>query len=169
MPDRVRDHVGVRAAAVGLGVIPPRALHSDEDVALLASLARGASVVVEIGVYEGASALVLCRELGPDSELHLIDPFGEQPGALRRGWAATEWATRRAVRRACRGPAPRVVWHVAFSADVARAWDGGPVELVFVDGDHLEPGGWGLHLVEALTDRWGVYEGSTHVWFEIER
>ncbi len=32
-----------------------------------------------------------------------------------------------------------------------------------------EPGGWGLHLVEALTDRWGVYEGSTHVWFEIER
>jgi anti-sigma regulatory factor (Ser/Thr protein kinase) len=32
-----------------------------------------------------------------------------------------------------------------------------------------EPGGWGLHLVEALTDRWGVYEGSTHVWFEIDR
>jgi len=32
-----------------------------------------------------------------------------------------------------------------------------------------EPGGWGLHLVEELTDRWGVYEGSTHVWFEIER
>jgi anti-sigma regulatory factor (Ser/Thr protein kinase) len=32
-----------------------------------------------------------------------------------------------------------------------------------------EPGGWGLHLVEALTDRWGVYEGSTHVWFEIRR
>ncbi len=32
-----------------------------------------------------------------------------------------------------------------------------------------EPGGWGLHLVEALTSRWGVYEGSTHVWFEIDR
>ena len=32
-----------------------------------------------------------------------------------------------------------------------------------------EPGGWGLHLVEALTDRWGVFEGSTHVWFEIDR
>ena len=32
-----------------------------------------------------------------------------------------------------------------------------------------EPGGWGLHLVEALTDRWGIYEGSTHVWFEIDR
>ena len=30
-------------------------------------------------------------------------------------------------------------------------------------------GGWGLHLVETLADNWGVHEGSTHVWFEIER
>jgi anti-sigma regulatory factor (Ser/Thr protein kinase) len=29
-------------------------------------------------------------------------------------------------------------------------------------------GGWGLHLVERLTDRWGTHEGSTHVWFEID-
>ena len=32
-----------------------------------------------------------------------------------------------------------------------------------------EPGGWGLHLVETLSDRWGVHAGSTHVWFEISR
>jgi anti-sigma regulatory factor (Ser/Thr protein kinase) len=35
--------------------------------------------------------------------------------------------------------------------------------------DDLEKvGGWGLHLVEQLTTQWGTYEGSTHVWFEIE-
>jgi anti-sigma regulatory factor (Ser/Thr protein kinase) len=28
-------------------------------------------------------------------------------------------------------------------------------------------GGWGLHLVETLSRRWGVREGSTHVWFEL--
>jgi anti-sigma regulatory factor (Ser/Thr protein kinase) len=28
-------------------------------------------------------------------------------------------------------------------------------------------GGWGLHLVEQLSDTWGVREGSTHVWFEL--
>jgi len=28
-------------------------------------------------------------------------------------------------------------------------------------------GGWGLHLVEQVAQRWGVEEGSTHVWFEI--
>lgn len=27
-------------------------------------------------------------------------------------------------------------------------------------------GGYGLHLVDRLSDRWAVYEGSTHVWFE---
>ena len=35
--------------------------------------------------------------------------------------------------------------------------------------DDLEKvGGWGLHLTEHLTSRWGTYEGSTHVWFEID-
>jgi len=37
------------------------------------------------------------------------------------------------------------------------------------DRPKTEPGGWGLHMVEALTKRWGVREGSTHVWFEIDR
>ena len=36
------------------------------------------------------------------------------------------------------------------------------------DGDLDKVGGWGLHLVEHLSDRWGTFEGSTHVWFEIE-
>jgi anti-sigma regulatory factor (Ser/Thr protein kinase) len=64
-----------------------------------------------------------------------------------------------------------------------------PITLVIHDGrDHLrvevadagdgrprrspEPGadgGWGLLLVEATADRWGVADGSTSVWFEIDR
>ena len=27
--------------------------------------------------------------------------------------------------------------------------------------------GRGLFLVDALTDRWGIHEGTTHVWFEL--
>lgn len=31
-------------------------------------------------------------------------------------------------------------------------------------------GGWGLHLIEHLTNRWGVaHDGDTCVWFEIDR
>jgi anti-sigma regulatory factor (Ser/Thr protein kinase) len=37
------------------------------------------------------------------------------------------------------------------------------------DRPATEAGGWGLHLVQTLSNRWGVHEGSTHVWFEIDR
>ncbi len=30
-----------------------------------------------------------------------------------------------------------------------------------------EGGGFGLRIVDALASRWGVCEGSTHVWFEL--
>jgi anti-sigma regulatory factor (Ser/Thr protein kinase) len=33
--------------------------------------------------------------------------------------------------------------------------------------DDFGEGGLGLRLVDALVDRWGVYDGSTHVWFEM--
>jgi anti-sigma regulatory factor (Ser/Thr protein kinase) len=36
------------------------------------------------------------------------------------------------------------------------------------DGDLEKVGGWGLHLTQQLTDRWGAHEGSTRVWFEID-
>jgi anti-sigma regulatory factor (Ser/Thr protein kinase) len=29
-------------------------------------------------------------------------------------------------------------------------------------------GGWGLHLVNQVASRWGVREGSTRVWFELD-
>ena len=138
VPARVRDDVRLRALAVGLGAIPPRSMHSDDEAELLAELAAAARRVVEIGVYEGGSAVELCRHMPRDGELHLIDPFGKQPGALPRDWAATEWATRRTVARAGRD-GPRVVWHPTFSQDAAPGWKG-PIDLLFIDGDHLEPG-----------------------------
>ncbi len=138
VPTRLRDDVRLRALAVGLGAIPPRTMHSDEDAAVLLRAAAEARRVVEIGVYEGSSAVALCRHLGPGAELHLVDPFGHHPDALPSGWGATEWATRRAVARAARG-GPRVHWHVALSERVAAGWSG-EVDLVFIDGDHSEHG-----------------------------
>jgi predicted O-methyltransferase YrrM len=141
-PESVRDDVRVRALALGFGLIPPRTMHSPEDACVLLDAARGARRVVEIGVYEGASALALCGALDADAELHLIDPFGTHPDALPSGWAASEWATRRAVARAVqrRGRrAPSVRWHVALSHEVAAGWEG-EIDLLFIDGDHSEAG-----------------------------
>jgi predicted O-methyltransferase YrrM len=140
-PERLRDDVRLRALAVGLGLVPPRTMHSDEDARVLHEAARGARRVVEIGVYEGASALTLLGALDRAAELHLIDPFGAHPDALPGGWGASEWATRRVLARAQRGSrdAPRVRWHVARSAEVAACWSQ-EVDLVFIDGDHSEAG-----------------------------
>jgi predicted O-methyltransferase YrrM len=141
-PARLRDDVRLRAAAVGLGLIPPRTMHSADDARTLLQAARGAHRVVEIGVYEGASALELCGVLGAGAELHLIDPFGKHPDALPSGWGATEWATRRTLARTVRrlgAAAPSVRWHVALSQDVAVSWSA-PVDVVFIDGDHSEEG-----------------------------
>jgi len=141
-PAQLRDEPRLRALAVGFGLIPPRTMHSAEDLRILLDAARGARRVVEIGVYEGASALALCQTLDPGAELHLIDPFGSHPDALPSGWGATEWATRRAVARAVRRrgrQAPSVRWHVALSHDVAAAFTG-EVDLVFIDGDHSQAG-----------------------------
>ena len=138
VPDRVRDDVRLRAFAVGAGLIPPRTLHSSAERALLQDLARDASRVVEIGVYEGASAAALCAAMRPGAELHLIDPFGHHPTALPAGWGALEQASRRVVGRAARRHGgPRVVWHVERSEDAGRRWSD-PVDLVFIDGDHAE-------------------------------
>ena len=53
-----------------------------------------------------------------------------------------------------------------FRTEVVDQGDG----LVFSRRDRADlrtPGGWGLPLVETLSDRWGAHRGSTHVWFEI--
>src|SRR3954447_10878519 len=137
VPERVRDDVRLRALAVGAGLMPPRTLHSDAERSLLQDLASGASRVVEIGVYEGASAAALCAVMRPDAELHLIDPFGHHPTALPQGWGATERASKLVVARAARHDGPRVVWHVERSEDAGRRWSV-PVDVVFIDGDHAE-------------------------------
>lgn len=141
-PVRLRDDVHLRALAVGAGLIPPRTMHSAEDASVLLEAARDARRVVEIGVYEGSSAVVLCQRLPTDSDLHLVDPFGRHPDALPSGWGATERATRRVVARACRrrgADAPTVHWHACLSAELASRWQG-EVDLVFIDGDHSESG-----------------------------
>jgi predicted O-methyltransferase YrrM len=140
VPDRVRHDVRLRALFVGAGLIPPRTMHSDADAGVLRAITAGRRRVVEIGVYEASSAVVLCEVLDRDAELHLIDPFGEHGTALPAGWGATEGASRRVVERARRRhDGPQVTWHVDYSAAVAARW-AGPVDLVFIDGDHSEAG-----------------------------
>ena len=42
----------------------------------------------------------------------------------------------------------------------------GKIEI-WREGDRGSEGGYGLPIVEAMSDRWGVYDGNTRVWFEL--
>jgi len=46
--------------------------------------------------------------------------------------------------------------------------DQGEGDVVHVRPEPGPEGGFGLWLVDRITTRWGVAEGSTHVWFELE-
>lgn len=148
-PTRIKDHPGLRAIALGAGLIPPRTMHTAAEAAALTGLAELAGCVVEIGVYEGSSAWVFCDALAPAAELHLIDPFIDESGwALRAGWRATPRATRVAVSRRARRGGPNIRWHIARSQDVGRRWTGPRPDLVFIDGDHSP---------EACREDWEVW------------
>jgi anti-sigma regulatory factor (Ser/Thr protein kinase) len=47
--------------------------------------------------------------------------------------------------------------------------EGSGFERVLDRHDFEQVGGFGLEIVEAAASRWGVHEGTTHVWFELER
>jgi MMP 1-O-methyltransferase len=137
-PARIRDSERLRSFALGAGLIPPRPMHTDGEAGLLGRLAQGRRTVVEIGTYEGSSAVVLAEAMALDATLHLIDSY--EGNALLFGWQGTERATRRLMERVTRERGgPRVQWHVARSGDVAARW-AGDIDFLFIDGDHTEPG-----------------------------
>jgi predicted O-methyltransferase YrrM len=141
VPTGVRDQRALRALALALGLIPPRPMHSPAEAARLANLAGRGARVVELGVYEGSSAVVLCRALGRSAELHLVDPFVDESGwALPPNWSTVPAAARLAVWRVARRGGPAIRWHIARSQDVGRSWSAGEVDLVFIDGDHSPEG-----------------------------
>jgi len=137
-PERIKNSERIRGFALRIGLVPPRPMHSGAEAALLERLAAGRQTVVEIGTYEGSSAVVFARAMDPGATLHLIDSY--EGNALLFGWKGTERATRRVMDRATRERGgPRVEWHVARSATVAEGWSA-PIDLLFIDGDHSEEG-----------------------------
>jgi two-component sensor histidine kinase len=60
--------------------------------------------------------------------------------------------------------------HVNLSEDGAvlgRVEDGGRGRVAVREGVSPAEGGMGLKVVDAFSDRWGVENGTTNVWFEL--
>lgn len=77
------------------------------------------------------------------------------------------------VRHAEIAPHAHVWMEVRVTPNTVRvevADSGKGFEVVPRDTDRSRPGGWGLYLVDRMTDRWGVARNNlTRVWFEIDQ
>jgi anti-sigma regulatory factor (Ser/Thr protein kinase) len=68
------------------------------------------------------------------------------------------------------GPGKPITVTLAMSEESIRgevADQGNPAYAIPETKEVTETGGRGLAVIDKLTARWGVYEQSTHVWFEV--
>jgi predicted O-methyltransferase YrrM len=105
-----------------------------------------AGTIVEIGSFAGNSTIYLAMAGG---EVHAVDPHTPQSMRQLSGVIGAGAATVEKTAADARDPSvtflgnlerfgvrERVVYHRASSLDVAAAWDGEPVRLLYVDGMH---------------------------------
>src|SRR5690554_5257334 len=158
-----------------------KSLNSLTDESTLATLYWLASnvpadeAIVEIGTYRGASACWLAAgaRAGLGAHVWTIDPHdlpGQRTttGRGRGGLDFTQTAIREHAQkqiRAC-GLDGHVTMIRGFSTEVAEEWDGPPVGLLFIDGDHREAPArrdfraWQPHLAREAAIAWDDHADS---------
>lgn len=128
--------------------------------------APGLSPAVRLRLSSGPDAVSAARRSLDVLEAEL----GERLGDMRL--LVSELVTN-SVRHARSGAGDEVELEVSLTRELihVRVIDHGPGFEASPRGPEDDPGsGWGLFLVEQLSDRWGVeLNGSTQVWFELGR
>jgi predicted O-methyltransferase YrrM len=114
-----------------LGLRPTLAQHTRAEHEALLRHARGANIVVEIGVAEGASAAALRESMSKAGTLYLIDPYH-----LSRV-QALNFLKRAAKRVVHAAGSARTVWIEEFSQSAVKNWKLS-IDFLLIDGDHAE-------------------------------
>jgi predicted O-methyltransferase YrrM len=102
----------------------------------LARHATGRRRLAEIGVWHGVTTARLRAAMAEDGEIWAVDPY--PPGRL--GFSVQLRIARATVRRVPRGS---VVWQRCTGVEAAarrRDSGAGPVDFIFIDGDHSYDG-----------------------------
>jgi hypothetical protein len=134
-----------------VGLRAPTSFTTAGEQAALKRYASGQKVIVELGVYEGASSLLLRQNMAPDGTLYCVDPFP----AGRMGFSPQLLIARQQWNRCRNG---KVVFLRQFSYEAVQGWSQ-PIDVLFHDAEisyesvrrdfldwskHVKPGG---HLV----------------------
>jgi hypothetical protein len=133
-------------------------------LATLAGEVQAGLAIVEVGVFRGRTACYLGAgaKAGNGAHVWAVDPW-DLPGHRHAYVKQTRSFTSPRIRRAAESAVARhgfgdqVTLVRGFSTEVAAGWDGPPVGLLFVDGDHTAPGirgdlqAWQPHLAASAT------------------
>lgn len=132
----------------------------------LAARVPKTQAVVEIGVYRARTTVWLAAgaQSGRGAHVYGVDPWtlpGDKPRKAKFARSETERFAADYVTETGYGDAITLVR--GYSADVAAAWSGPRVGLLYVDGDHTVDGvlgdweAWRPHLVGTATVVWDDY------------
>jgi hypothetical protein len=131
---RYTDNHTVKFLKYVVGLRGPETSVSKAEWSLLGELARGKSCIVEVGVFQGATSQVFCREMNPGGILYLVDPFFPEVRAERLlNVSFNRWVATKSV-------APwksRIQFVRQTSEDAARSLSlQGKADLIFIDARH---------------------------------
>jgi predicted O-methyltransferase YrrM len=114
-------------------------LHEDEKLLLfsIGAYAPGQGVIVEIGSFQGASAIFLAAGIAGRGQGHLysVDPHLAGPPWLGTAPSQITLEIFREKVKYC-GVDAWVCSRVGDSAAVAAVWPAEPIDALFIDGDH---------------------------------
>lgn len=116
--------------------------------------------IVEVGSFKGKSTSYLAAgaQSGHGARVFAVDPW-DLAGNVNGRFGFAQSDTRKAFDRQLRsvGLRSHVTAKRGFSIDVAAKWDGPPIGLLFIDGDHAaesvsaDLGAWTPHLAPRAT------------------
>jgi predicted O-methyltransferase YrrM len=130
-PDRNMPSPGINALhyiRYRIGLDRARTQTTEAERELMAEVAPGRKVLVELGVFEGVSSRILRGAMDRDAELYCVDPFP----AGRLGFSPQESISERELSKVQNG---KVQMLRCFSYEALENWSRA-IDLLYLDSDH---------------------------------
>ena len=116
--------LGLRSAETSL---------TDSEHRLLSDISRDKNIIVEVGVYEGATSSVLCECMDNNSTLYLVDPYYSNV-LLEKLFRVsfTEYVAKNTLNKSSKN----IKFIKSTSIDAVKHFDSIRIDLVFIDAAH---------------------------------